>query len=146
MGPMISLRAASGLLDAVRAAGADSDQLLEAFKLDPSVFSNADGVISCSLFARLLEEAARVTGDCCFGLHFGERFNVKNIGPLTYAVLNSPTVGAGDENVARYLKLYNQAAKVSRVIEGERAYLQYVLTGLGGIEVAASGKRIRPRD
>lgn len=129
------MRAASGLLDAVKAAGADSDQLLQALKLDPSAFSNAEGVISCSLFARLLEEAARVTGDSCFGLHFGERFNVKNIGPLTYAILNSPTVSAADENVSRYLKLYNQAAKVSRVIEGDRAYLQYVLTGLEGIEV-----------
>jgi AraC-like DNA-binding protein len=79
----------------------------------------------------MLEEAARVTGDHCFGLHFGERFNPKNIGPLTYVVLNSPTVGAADQHVARYLKLYNQAAKVSSTVEGERAYLQYVLADLG---------------
>ena len=69
-------------------------------------------------------------GDDCFGLHFGERFNPKNIGPLAYAVLNSPTVGEADAQVARYIKLYNQAAQASVIIEGQRAYMRYVLTGL----------------
>ena len=63
------------------------------------------------VFARILEEAARATGDDYFGLHFGERFNPKNIGPLAYAVLNSPTVGEADAQVARYIKLYNKRAR-----------------------------------
>jgi AraC-like DNA-binding protein len=131
---MISLAATSGLLEAIGAAGADPDDVLQALQLDRSIFAKSDGFMPCAVFARILEEAARVTGDACFGLHFGERFNPKNIGPLSYVVLNSPTVAAGDENAARYLKLYNQAATVSRTIEGERAYLQYVLSGLEAIE------------
>ena len=82
------------------------------------------------MFARILEEAARATGDDCFGLHFGERFNPKNIGPLAYTALNSPTVGEADAQVARYIKLYNQAGEASVIIEGQRAYMRYVLTGL----------------
>jgi AraC-like DNA-binding protein len=131
MKPMISVAAASGLVEAIRAAGADSDQVLRTFRLDPSVLSDTEKFIPCAVFAGLLEEAAQVTGDDCFGLHLGERFNPKNIGPLTYVVLNSPTVSVADDQVARYLKLYNQAATVSRRVEGERAYLQYVLCDLG---------------
>jgi AraC-like DNA-binding protein len=131
MKPMISVAAASGLVEAIRAAGADSDQVLHTFQLDPSLLSNTEKFIPCAVFAGILEEAARVTGDDCFGLHLGERFNPKNIGPLTYVVLNSPTVAVADDQVARYLKLYNQAATVSRRVEGERAYLQYVLCDLG---------------
>src|SRR6188768_2329134 len=97
---------------------ADPDQVLRTFHLDPAVLSHTEKFIPCVVFARILEEAARVTGDNCFGLHFGERFNSKNIGPLTYVVLNSPTVAVADDQVARYLKLYNQAATVSRTVEG----------------------------
>jgi AraC-like DNA-binding protein len=134
MKPMISVAATTGLLEAIGSAGANPDQVLRAVDLDRAVLSNAEGFIPCSTFARLLEEAARATGDSCFGLHFGERFNVKNIGPLAYVVLNSPTIAVADAHVARYLKLYNQAAKVFFTVEGQRAYLQYVLVDLG-IEV-----------
>jgi AraC-like DNA-binding protein len=130
MKPMISVAATTGLIEAIGSAGADPDQVLQALKLDRSVLSNAEGFISCSTFARLLEEAARATGDPCFGLHFGERFNLKNIGPLTYVVLNSPTVAVADKHIARYLKLYNQAAKVFFTVDEQRAYLQYVLQDL----------------
>jgi Arabinose-binding domain of AraC transcription regulator, N-term len=72
-----------------------------------------------------LEEAASLTGDPCFGLHFGERYNPKNIGPLAYVVLNSPTIAAAIENAARYLKIHNGAAKASLIIEIDRACLRF---------------------
>jgi AraC-like DNA-binding protein len=131
MRPMISVAATTGLLEAIGNAGADPDQVLPALELDRTVLSNAEGFIPCSTFARLLEEAARATGDPCFGLHFGERFNIKNIGALAYVVLNSPTIAVADQHVARYLKLYNQAANVFFTVEEKRAYLQYVLVDLG---------------
>jgi Arabinose-binding domain of AraC transcription regulator, N-term len=112
MRPMISVAATTGLPEAIGSAGANPDQVLRALELDRAVLSNPEGFIPCSTFARLLEEAAWATGDPCFGLHFGERFNLKNIGPLTYVVLNSPNIAVADEHVARYLTLYNQAAKV----------------------------------
>jgi AraC-like DNA-binding protein len=130
MRPMISVAATNGLLEAIRTAGADPDQILRTLDFDGSVLSDAERFIPCSVFARILEEAARFTADHCFGLHFGERFNPKNIGPLAYVVLNSPTIAVADQQIARYLKLYNQAAKASCMVEGERAYLQYVLCEL----------------
>jgi AraC-like DNA-binding protein len=127
---MISVAAADGLLEAIRTAGADPDQILRTLNFDGSVLSDAERFIPCSVFARILEEAARITRDHCFGLHFGERFNPKNIGPLAYVVLNSPTIAVADQQVTRYVKLYNQAGNASCMVEGERAYLQYVLCDL----------------
>ncbi|MGB7951104.1 MAG: AraC family transcriptional regulator [Candidatus Binatia bacterium] len=130
MRPMISVAATTGLLEVIRKAGADPDQVLCRVGLDRAALSNMEGFIPCSVFARMLEEAARATGDPFFGLHFGERFNPKNIGPLTYVVLNSPTIAVADEHVARYFQLYNQAAKAFFTVEGQRAYLQSVLVDL----------------
>src|SRR5258705_4652772 len=68
--PKISLAAATGLLDAVAAAGGNPDRLLRTFGLERPALANPDGFIASSTFALLLERAARETGDDCFGLHF----------------------------------------------------------------------------
>ena len=93
--PMISIAATTGLFDAITAAGGNPDHVLRTIGLDRSAFSNPEGFIASASFARLLEEAARATADDCFGLHFGERSNPKNLGPLIYVFLNSPRLQPG---------------------------------------------------
>ena len=92
---MISIAATTGLLKAIAAAGGNPDHVLRTIGLDRSAFSDPEGFVASSRFAQLLEEAARETADDCFGLHFGERYNPKNIGPLVYVVLNSPRLWPG---------------------------------------------------
>lgn len=128
--PMISVAAMTGLLETIAAAGGNRDQILRVLGLERSAFGNSDGFIASSIFARILEEAARATADECFGLHFGEHFNPKDIGAIAYVVLNSPTVAAGIQNAERYLHLHNEAAKLSFSIEGEQAYLRFWLADL----------------
>jgi AraC-like DNA-binding protein len=127
---MISLAAATGLLEAIKAAGGDPDQILRVLGLERSAFKNSEGFIASSMFARILEEAARATTDDCFGLHFGEHYNPKNVGPLAYVVLNSPTLAVAIENAERYLHIHNEAANMSFSIEGEQAYLRFALADL----------------
>jgi AraC-like DNA-binding protein len=128
--PLISLSAATGLVEAIRAGGGDPDRILRSHGLDRASISNPEGFIACADFAEILEEAARETGDDCFGLHFGERSNPKNLGPLTYVALNSPTIAVALGNLGRYLSLYNEAAVVSLAVEGSWAYAQHVLKDL----------------
>jgi AraC-like DNA-binding protein len=137
---MISIAATAGLLEAITVAGANPEQILQSFALDPSVFSKPEGFIPCSVFAGILNEAARATGDDCFGLHFGESFNPKNIGPLAYVALNSPTIGAGILNVERYLHVYDSSAKWFFTTEGNRGYIRFVLTGLGAEQLRQSNE------
>lgn len=79
---MVSVAATAGLLDSIFAAGGDPDQILHAAGLQRSLLSKPDGFIATSAFARVLKEAALATGDECFGLHLGERFDPKDIGAL----------------------------------------------------------------
>lgn len=128
--PTISLAASTGLIDAIKTAEGDPDQVLRAVGLDRADLSRPDGFMACADFARILEEAARATGDECFGLHFGEQYQPKNIGPFIYVVLNSPTIAAAFDNTIRYMKVHNAAAEVSVTIEGPRTYLRQSLIGL----------------
>jgi AraC-like DNA-binding protein len=127
---MVSASAMTGLLDAIEAAGGNLDAILPTCGLHRAVFTDTEAFIETALYGRLLSEVAQQTGDDCFGLHFGEHYNPKNIGPLIYVVLNSPTVGAGIENVERYLAVHNRGAKWSLNTQGERAYIRYELKDL----------------
>ena len=129
--PMISVAAATGLLEAIAARGGDPDQILRKFEIDRSAFSEPEGFIPSSIFAGILEAAAQTTADDCFGLHLGENYNPRNIGPLVYVVLNSPTIRAGIENFERYLQVYNEAANWFFTWEENRGYIRYLLTDLG---------------
>jgi len=128
---MISVAATIGLADAIAAAGGRPDQVLHAVGLDASAIADPHRFIACADFTRLLEAAARSTGDQCFGLHFGERFSPKDVGPLAYVVLNSPTFAVGFQNIARYLRIHNQGTEVSFAAEGPRAYVRFRLVEPG---------------
>jgi AraC-like DNA-binding protein len=125
--PLISLAAATGLGDAIEAARGDPGRILRSLGLERRVLDDPHGFIPSADFARILEAAARDTGDEYFGLHFGEHFHPKDIGALVYVVLNSPTFGVGFENVARYLRVHNEAAEVAFVPGASRSYLRHVL-------------------
>jgi AraC-like DNA-binding protein len=123
--PAISLAVTTGLVEAIKAAGGSADEVLARVGLKSADLSQTEGSIAVPLFAQILDEAARVTADACFGLHFGESYDPKKIGPLIYVVLNSPTIGAGIENAARYLRIHNEAAKASLVIERDLACFKF---------------------
>jgi AraC-like DNA-binding protein len=131
MKPMISAGSMIGLIETITAAGGNPEEVLATVGLDRHTASNSDGFIPCATFSMLLEAAARITGDNCFGLHFGERSNPKNVGPLIYVILNSPTIATSLENAGRYFKIHNEAAHLSFVIEGDRAVIRHALADLG---------------
>ena len=128
--PMISLNAATGLMEAITAVRGDPDRILHAVGLDRSTVTDPNGFLPCADFARLLHEAARQTGDDCFGLHFGERFQPKDIGPLAYIVLNSPTMATAFENAVRYLKVHNEEGRITFTYDASHGYLRHSLVGL----------------
>ena len=123
--PMISSSVTIGLIEVIKDAGIDPKKVLASLDLDPAVFSRAEGFIPCSSFARVLERAAELTGECAFGLRFGARSNPKNIGALAYAVLNSATVAAAFETAARYLHVHNEAAQVTFSEANNLSYMNY---------------------
>ena len=129
--PMISVKAATGLLDAITAAGAKADEVLRSAGVARATLADCDGYMPCASFARLLQESANLTKNERFGLHFGERFNPKDIGAVTYVILNSPTIEAALGNAERYLHLHNESAKVFHTIEGDRVYFRQILPDFG---------------
>jgi AraC-like DNA-binding protein len=124
---MISMGAAVGLPEAIQRAGRNPDEILRALGLRRETLSALDGLMPAADFARALEAAADLTGDDCFGLHLGEHYHPRDAGALAYVVLNSPTMAVAFTNIARYLRVYNEAAEVSFERKGPWAVLTHTL-------------------
>lgn len=62
--PMISMADPTGVLEVIKSAGGSPDELLDSVGQDGAIFSKpARGFIAVSIFAQILEDAARATGD-----------------------------------------------------------------------------------
>ena len=77
--------------------------------LDP----DPDAFVPFRRFAQMLEDAARELGDPCLGLRVGLATHPRDIGPLGFVLLNSPTVGAAVDNLVRYLGFHQTGAEVT---------------------------------
>ena len=102
--------------------------MLRAAGIPRSAFSSSDGFIASAAFSRVLEQAALSTGDGCFGLHFGARFDPRDLGVLHYVVVNSPTIADAIANTVRYIHVHNRSAILWWDVDGKCGYLRYKLT------------------
>ena len=88
-----------------------AEGLYEAVNLDPAVLLDPDNRIPFAQLVDLYEKAAELTGDNNFGLHVGESMSiVKVFDVVGYSALNSPTLGAAFERVARYHSIWTDGA------------------------------------
>jgi AraC-like DNA-binding protein len=125
----VSVSVTTGLLDAIEAAGGNPDEVIQLAGLKRSALANPDAFIPSAAFAQALEEASRSTRDGTFGLHFGELFDPRDLGALTYVVVNSPDVATAMRNVERYVHIHNTAARVVFNLEQGKGYLRYLVSG-----------------
>jgi len=77
--------------------------------LDP----DPDAFIPFWRFAHLLEDASAELGDPCLGLRVGLATHPRDVGPLGFVLLNSPTVGAAVDNLVRYLGFHQTGAEIT---------------------------------
>ena len=93
---------------------------------------NADRArIPIAKCAALFEQAAEVTGDGCFGLHFGQTRKTRDAGLIGYVGLSSPTVMEFIKNLSRYRRVYNDALELETDALEERGQLCWWFRGLG---------------
>jgi len=106
----IQAKAVEKIANAAVAHGVDAERLFEAVNLDASVLEDPDNRIPFAQLVALYEKAAELTGDDDFGLHIGESVNVSSFDVVGYCALNSSTLGAAFERVARYHSIWTDGA------------------------------------
>ena len=106
----IQAKAVEKIVRCAAAHGVTADVLYNAVNLDPSVLLDPDNRIPFAQIVDLYEKAAELTGGTGFGLHVGETVDVKLFDVVGYSALNSPTLGAAFDRVARYHSIWTDGA------------------------------------
>lgn len=89
---------ASGLGKGLRAycasRGIDLAPLAQEVGLDPGVFDEAKERVSIERFGAMLNRLVAVSGEESFGISAGEAFRLGDSGPMDFAMMNAPSLGA----------------------------------------------------
>ncbi len=83
----------------------DADGVFRSLGVDPGVTRFPDEQIPIETYIAVENEAARLSGDPCFGLHMGEYIEPGNYSILGYVMMNSGTLAEAFRKAARYYKI-----------------------------------------
>lgn len=129
-GSRILSAAACGIREQVIRDGGDPDEVLALSRIDPRLLCGDRNPLDLGAYVRLMEVAARRTGNDNFGLHYGQVFTPSMLGLIGRIALASPTLGAALANVAQLFAFHQQATDVRLVRDGELGRLEYrILNG-----------------
>lgn len=73
----------------------------------------------------LLEQAARATGDTCFGLHVGERMRPSTFATYSHVVLSSPSFAEAVAQTQRFEGLAHDLGRTELLVEGDVAIYRW---------------------
>lgn len=102
--------------------------LVESAGINRQVLSDPNALIPLDKHCRLLESAARRYNDNFIGLSIGSQVDPRDMGPLGYTILNSPTVLAALRSFVRYLRVYSRGCEMELDMEGDSACFRYHYT------------------
>lgn len=126
--PMISMEFVAGAIQAAIRSGVEQQTILRVAGLTVEDIADRNKKIPVRKFVKLLESAATLSQDDCFGLHFGLAYQLSDLGVLGYVLLNSANVGSALGTLIRYFDVCQQATKVAITLESNTAWLSYQIS------------------
>ena len=119
----------NGVLDMFASQGLDPARLLQGAGIDPERLNQADARIGADQVTRLWDLAVAQSDNPSLGLQRELTSRYVNFDVVGHAMLSSPNLGAGLENLARYLALISDAATFSLEPSGDNMWLVLGHTG-----------------
>lgn len=128
LGPQVLAAAADGIVAMIDAMGGDVDRIFGDAEVDIGLLESPFNELSLRQYCRLFEEAARHTRYDNFGLRFGYGFKPRQLGPIGYMAINSPTMAAGLRALVDYFPAHQQNTTMALRRERDLLYLDYQIT------------------
>ncbi len=125
----VSTRMLRPVLAGLQMHGVDVEQALADVGVDPASLVDPETRVPHRVAIALWELAIVRTGDDALGLHVAEATDIGVFDVQSYAFVNSPTLAAGLERVARYQRLNHDVARVVVDREGDLAIVGHRLPG-----------------
>lgn len=118
---------AAGLLEAVASRAGSPERALAAASLSARDLVDPDQFLDLDKLIRLFDCAAQEARDDTLALRLGLTYDLAELGALSYAVLNAPTVDTALRNLERYAHTHMPGVEVAVTVEGDACTLLYNL-------------------
>jgi AraC-like DNA-binding protein len=93
--------------------GINPEPLFREHGIDPEVMFDSGARISTRLYQKLDVQAAKLSGDDCYGLKGAEYFRPAHLGALGFAWLASSSLRTAFERLSRYARIINEKMVVT---------------------------------
>ena len=122
--PTVFARSARKIAKAVAVRG-NPRHLLRTVGLDDDAIDDPSLRIPYADVMILAEHAAKMTSDPAFGLHVGERLDMREYGVIGDSIVTSATLGEALRSLVRYLPIWTNVGAFSLEVEGRVAHFQW---------------------
>jgi len=127
--PYLTIRAVWPLASGLEVLGHDPAPLLASAGIDAASLRDPDARVPWGTVLSFIADAVDVTGDTNLGLHIAEHAAPGSLDVHFYAMLSSPTLGAGYKRLCRYEGLIHETTRVELDVEGDQATLRHLMPG-----------------
>ena len=123
--PKVLASAADGVEKLIAREHGDVDSIFGSAGVRVDDLDSPINELILSQFCELFEIAARDTGNDNFGLDFGDGFLPKQLGPIGYAAISSPTLSAAITNLIRYFPAHQEKSTLCIIPDKDVLWLSY---------------------
>ena len=117
--------ATTGIVEKITSCRADVDSIFGRVGIDTSDISNPINELNLVQYCSLFNLAAEVTGNDNFGLEFGHTFAPKQLGPLGYSAITSPTLASALKNLVKYFSAHQTQTNFGLLHDSNILWLYY---------------------
>ncbi len=117
--------AASGVVQHIENNKGDVDSIFGRAGLRQKDINNPINELNLMQYCNLFEVAAKTTGNDNIGLDFGRNFAPKQLGPIGYAAISSPTLSAALRNMEKYFTAHQEQTSFGLIQDSDILWLSY---------------------
>ncbi|NNC98850.1 MAG: AraC family transcriptional regulator, partial [Gammaproteobacteria bacterium] len=117
--------AASGVVHHIEKNKGDVDSIFGQVGIRQKDISNPIKELNLMQYCNLFEVAAKRTGNDNIGLEFGQTFSPRQLGPIGYAAISSPTLSAALRNMEKYFAAHQEQTSFGLIQDSEMLWLSY---------------------
>ena len=117
--------ATTGIVEKITRSRADVDSIFGRVGIDTNDITNPINELNLVQYCSLFNLASEITGNNNFGLEFGNTFEPKQLGPLGYSAISSPTLSSALKNLVKYFSAHQTQTNFGLLHDSNILWLYY---------------------
>lgn len=117
--------AACGIVQHIEKNKGDVDRIFGKVGIRQNDINDPINELNLIQYCNLFDVAAKTTGNDNIGLEFGQTFSPRQLGPIGFAAISSPTLSAALRNMEKYFAAHQEQTSFGLIQDSDMLWLSY---------------------